>query len=50
MRKVIGIGETVLDIIFKGGKPISKILSNLPERTSAEEAEAKMMSPKVISS
>ena len=21
MRKVIGIGETVLDIIFKGGKP-----------------------------
>ena len=22
MRKVIGIGETVLDIIFKDGKPV----------------------------
>ena len=36
MRKVIGIGETVLDIIFKGGKPIEAgpgwgylLLSNL---------------------
>ena len=25
MRKVIGIGETVLDIIFKGGKPIEAV-------------------------
>lgn len=24
MRKVIGIGETVLDIIFKNGKPIEQ--------------------------
>ena len=26
MRKVIGIGETVLDIIFKNGKPIEACL------------------------
>ena len=25
MRKVIGIGETVLDIIFKGGQPVSAV-------------------------
>ena len=25
MRKVIGIGETVLDIIFKNGKPIEAV-------------------------
>lgn len=25
MRKVIGIGETVLDIIFKDGKPIEAV-------------------------
>jgi fructokinase len=25
MRKVIGIGETVLDIIFKNGKPVSAL-------------------------
>ena len=27
MRKVIGIGETVLDIIFKNGKPIEALLA-----------------------
>ena len=25
MRKVIGIGETMLDIIFKNGKPIEAV-------------------------
>ena len=32
MRKVIGIGETVLDIIFKNNQPDTACIDGIPER------------------
>ena len=41
-RRIIGIGETILDILFKDGKPVHTLVGNMPKASLESELEANL--------